>query len=278
MALTTDQYQQLMRFLDADMSMEEMAAFEKELDANPELRAQLNLELQVTTALGESNNVFPNVNKGKLVALPATRKKLWIAAASIMAIAILATYFLLRSPKNSGPLVNNTDSIPANKKDSLPKGPTPSIAINTKDRNNTDSLFKQFYKRPGLPDSYPIILADAFDHYSKNNYVPIEAFDIDHLPIVRGGENEEETIKVLATFYKGIADLQQQKADSAISRFKWMIAHYSNSKQASKAHWYLALAYLKKGNTEDAVKELHAIRNDRQYGSDATLILNTLTR
>ena len=270
MALTTEQYQQLMRFLDADMSVEEMAAFEKELDAHPELRAQLDLEHSVRTSLAGSK-------EGRLVSLPATRKRMWIAAASVAAIAMLSAYLLFRAPKKDQQLVNSTDSTEAPKKDSLQKNLPPLVTINTADRKNTDSLFKQFYKRPGLPDPYPIILADAFDHFEKNSYAPIEKFDIHHLPTMRGSENENETIQVLAMFYEGIAALEQQKTDSAISSFQWIIAHHPANKWASKSHWYLAMAYLKKDLVENAVKALQSVKDDQQYGSNAALILNTLS-
>lgn len=270
MALTTDQYQQLMRFLDADMSVEEMAAFEKELDAHPEMRAQLDLEHSVRTSLAGST-------EGRLISLPATRKRIWIAAASIAAIAMLSAYLLFRAPEKGQQLVNNTDSTQVPKKDSLQRNLPPLVTTNTADRKKTDSLFKQFYNRPGPPASYPITLADAFDHFEKNNYVPIEKFDVNHLPAMRGSENENETIQVLAMFYKGIAALEQQKTDSAISLFQWIIAHHPANKWASKAHWYLAMAYLKNNHVESAVKELQSVKDDQQYGSNAARILNTLS-
>lgn len=44
MGITTEQYEKIIRFLDAEMEVAEMEAFEKELAANPEMRHQLDFE------------------------------------------------------------------------------------------------------------------------------------------------------------------------------------------------------------------------------------------
>jgi len=269
MAITTDQYQQLMRFLDADMSVEEMAAFEQELNAHPELRAQLDLELQVNSSLSAS----PAIQEGKLRRLPVNRTTWWIAAASVAVIAIVLAYLLVRPSGKGQQAIIDHDTARVHPKDSLRVAPAPAITH----RKNTDSLFRQYYKRPGLPATYPIQLADALENFEQHNYTPIEQFDIHHLPLTRGSDDDKETIQVLASFYQGIAALQQQKTDSAISRFSWLIAHYPTHPRTLQAHWFLALAYLQKEDVVNAIKELRIAKANKQYGSDATLLLNSLT-
>jgi hypothetical protein len=263
MALTTEQYNRLMRFLDAALSPEELAAFENELDANPELRQQLNFELGVAGALaGKEEGVSP-AETGKVVSLTNHRWKYWVAAASVVVVTV-AAYFFFRPGVPQQPLVDRPDSTQTSGKDSarhLLLPPTTRAV-------NTDSLFKQFYKKPATPEDAPMILADAFSDYEKGRYGAIASFDIDHLPTLRGGDNEKDSIRSLAIFYKGIAALEQYHFEHAI--------HWFTEKLTPNGMWYLAMTYLKMGDVKGTITILKKLQGDQTYGAKATQLLKAL--
>jgi hypothetical protein len=55
MEVTPEQYERIMKFLDGDMSVEEMNDFEKELKANPEMRKQMDFEQLVRERIELTN-------------------------------------------------------------------------------------------------------------------------------------------------------------------------------------------------------------------------------
>src|ERR1700761_8237264 len=85
MDISNEQYQRLTRFLDADMSFAEMKAFESELDANPELRVQMELEQQVRSAFEQAppKAAETQIEKNS----PPNFKRWWAAAAAVLIVA-----------------------------------------------------------------------------------------------------------------------------------------------------------------------------------------------
>lgn len=100
MAITTEQYEKITRFLDADMDLAEMEAFEKELAANPEMRRQLDFEQSVRNefASQELPDVIGMTTEEAPVARQMTRKttrlQKWLvigAAAAVLAAVLVIT-------------------------------------------------------------------------------------------------------------------------------------------------------------------------------------------
>ncbi|HEX5151049.1 MAG TPA: hypothetical protein VFW07_06350 [Parafilimonas sp.] len=52
MKISSEQYERILKFLDGDMTVEEMNEFEKELAVNPEMRSQIDFEESVRDTLG----------------------------------------------------------------------------------------------------------------------------------------------------------------------------------------------------------------------------------
>lgn len=68
-------------------------------------------------------------------------------------------------------------------------------------------------------------------------------------------------------FYQAVCELQLGETDNAISHLK---AHQQfTDKLSPQTNWYLALAYLKKGHTEDAKIVLQQIREKQTYQYEA---------
>ena len=77
-------------------------------------------------------------------------------------------------------------------------------------------------------------------------------------------------------FYEGNALLASGQTKKAIDTFKEYLTFEDTL--TNRSHWYLALAYLKNKNLEDAKKELEAYikSGDRFKNEEATLLLEKL--
>jgi tetratricopeptide (TPR) repeat protein len=115
------------------------------------------------------------------------------------------------------------------------------------------------------------MLASAMNLYQNGEYLSaIESFDY----IL-----EAEPSNIAIQFYKGIALVETGSIDNAISQFQSII-DASDNLYKEHAHWYLAMAYLKKDDTEAAIYKLTEIVNsdDIYYKEKATTILKKLHR
>ncbi|CAM1345290.1 tetratricopeptide repeat protein [Tenacibaculum amylolyticum] len=66
--------------------------------------------------------------------------------------------------------------------------------------------------------------------------------------------------------YMGVLNLELHKTQEAIKIFKEL--QNSNTLDAFKAHWYLALSYLKEGNKKLSVEQLQKLLNDQMNFKD----------
>ena len=100
MSLSTAQYEKVIHFLDADMTLEEMNDFEKELKSNPEMQAQLEFEQSVRDSfslLKKENSTAKvvhlnneTVSQLKVVEIKNNRK--WIVGIAVaLLIAIVSS-------------------------------------------------------------------------------------------------------------------------------------------------------------------------------------------
>lgn len=271
MALSTEQYQRLMRFLDADMTAEEIKAFDKELDAAPELREQLYFEQSVRESFVRKEEAAVREIK------PAQRRRAWLVAAAAVIIVSLSIVFLLTRKNETPPPVAKTNpKLPSEKKDS----PVPDGQRNHDAKRfivNTDSIFRKNFRAEPVPDEAPLYLAQAFDDYSNGNYKTIEQISLAEVPDTRGAENEKERTLLLGNFYKGVAALEQHKTALAKKHLSWVTAHKVTNEWKQKAHWYLAMAALQGGEPAAVKQELKSLRNSVDYGPKANEILTFIS-
>jgi cytochrome c-type biogenesis protein CcmH/NrfG len=108
-------------------------------------------------------------------------------------------------------------------------------------------------------------IVQAFQAYDNQNYnAAIEGFT----RIL----DEEKNVMVL--FYLGSAQLAQNQSQSAIATFERFLEISEDS--VTEAKWYLALSYLKEARAEEARVLLEEIKEDDEYGKQATRILRRL--
>jgi hypothetical protein len=155
MNVTPEQYEQINRFLDLEMTEAEMKMFEEALLTHPEMRTQLDFELSVreTFAAAQQTEIFEeNAMASNSVPVQATpvykmnkRKRWLIPAAAVITGGIIVFALMYDNGANNKPKGLN-QPIAQNKptQDTLPvqKKIIPAIKNISKKTLNTDSLFK----------------------------------------------------------------------------------------------------------------------------------------
>jgi len=300
MNISIKQYEKISHFLDAEMTMAEMEAFEKELSANPEMREQLNFEQALRDGFAVGNikaqerNLQNNEAQAKIHKIGADLKQafdnkeysskkinphrpLWkktigrvtwlhIAAAAVVLI-IIATFFIVK-PKQSAqqtplvklnekPIIKNIDSSTTVKSE-------PNV-MPAKDPDFA-SLYKKYFVKDQLPETYPMLLADAFSNYERGDYASIQHLNLSDISEVRGEDelNNKQNILQLGHYYKGIAFLETNNTQQAIINFNWVIKNQPGKSLHLKAQWYLTLAYLKENNGTKAAELCKSVINNRE--------------
>ena len=274
MALTTEQYQKIIRFLDAEMGPDEMNAFEKELDSNAELRRQLDFEqsLRDNFALGNITSLPGTVTAKESAAARGktgkiTRIQKWLAIVAAVITAIILVTIFWQKPGKAPDVVNrnnNIDTVQKNK-----ESPQVAITAPAKDSSeiiNPALLFKQYFKKDVLPEHYPLYLAEAFTDYEMGNYKTLQQLNLNNLPQTRsdGETDSKANILKLGHYYKGLAFLQTNNTREAIMNLSWVLSNQPGNALRVKAQWHLALTYLKENNGEKAAELCRSIINNKE--------------
>ncbi|MBX3254088.1 MAG: hypothetical protein KF862_08110 [Chitinophagaceae bacterium] len=297
MSITSEQYERIIRFLDADMEPDEMNAFEKELDSHPEMRAQLDFEqsLRDNFALGNitslpgtvpaKENPADHTMPGRIMSM---RK--WIAVGAAVITACMLFTIFWQKPRKA-PVVsdmNDTDTpqaalVVTNRPDTNTlQQKSDQVTVNkpetepAKDNGRMVDLallFKQYFKKEALPENYPLYLAAALTDYESGNYQTLQQLSLNNLPQTRGanGTDSKENILQLGHYYKGLAFLQTSNTKEAIINLDWVVNNQPGKALKVKAQWHLVLAYLKENNREKAVELCRNIVNNKQ---DPALVKN----
>lgn len=287
MGITTEQYEKIIRFLDAGMDGGEMDDFEKELAANPEMRYQLDFEQSVrdgftlqnitrlSGAVPVKESMTARVMPGKIIGM---RKWLTIGAAVVMAFTLFTVFW----QKQPSPDVAGRKDIDTARE--VASQPEASVAAPGKDSNkNIDLslLFKQYFKKDALPEQYPPFLAQAFMDYESGNYTTLQQLNLNDLPQTRGtGETDsKESILKWGHYYKGLAFLQTDNIGEAVINLDWVLNSRPDKALRAKAQWYLTLAYLKDNNGKKAAELCRGIVGNRENHilvKNAKQLLDTL--
>ena len=240
------------RYLDNDMSGPELNWFKKELDSNPELQAELNLQKDINEALSQGdildlreklNAIHEMVDpEPESKRIKRTLTENWAGIAAASAVILVAIGFLL------------------------------SISINP--AQTAEELFDQHYEPYIVPTNY----RSATD---INN--------VFHMALVEYGNQDYEKALLLfekvlikdesrmdVTLLTGISNLEIENFQSANNSFKKVINHNDNL-FIEQAEWYLALCYLKTGEQEKAHIQFGKIITDNSlYKEEAEDILKKL--
>lgn len=249
MEINSDQYERIQKFLDADMTSEEMDAFEKELEASPAMRSQLDFEQSVRDHLAMQQMQSSIVDNEKVVPLKHRKKWLGIAAAASVLAAIATIFFLNTKQNTPTPIAKKNDTL---KIDKIDTSVLPKVAPNKiKSEINYAQLFEEYFELDKAPETYPIQFADAFSRYENGNYSALEKLDANEIANTRGVDDKQSILETLH-YYKGIAFLKTNNNAQALTNLQWVTQNSRNDTLKANANWYLGLAYLKKGEIEKA--------------------------
>jgi hypothetical protein len=270
MDISAEQYERIILFLDAGMTLEEMEAFEKELAINPAMRQQLDFEqsirdsftLKKSIAIPAQENSIDG-HTGRDLIKSINRKQWIIIAAAACVLAAVITITLIKSEKETGSVIVKKDGTTGtNKKDTQELTVTkPDDSLNVPDYA---VLYKQYFVKDDLPENYPTFLAEALISYNDGDYSSIQKLNLAAIPEMRGGE-DKQIILNLGHYYKGIAFLKTNNNQQALQNLQWIEKNCTDADLKVKAQWYLSLAYLKNSNAIEAISLLKKLASNGAY-------------
>ena len=141
-------------------------------------------------------------------------------------------------------------------------------------------------------------LQDAFTYYDKKNYEATikesngviedmqemaseEGRNVNERDISRGIDTDNTRVLFNAYYYNGICYIELGNASEAIISLQKAVKSSPNKLSKIKAEWYLALAYLKKGDLKKANEFLMKVASsnrEKVYSSKATSLMNDLKK
>ena len=240
------------RYLDNDLSGPELNWFEKELDSNSELQAELKLQKELNEALGQEDilDLREKLNAiHEIVDPEPIHKRIkrtlsgnWAGIAAASAVILVAIGFLL------------------------------SNFINPK--QTADELFNQHYEPYVVPTNY----RSAADINNVFHKALVEYKNQDYQKALQLFEKVlfEDESRMDVTLLTGISNLEIENYNDANNSFQKVINHNDNL-FIEQAEWYLALCYLKTGEQEKAHLQFGKVITDNSlYKVAAEDILNKL--
>lgn len=270
MGITTEQYEKIIRFLDAGMRPAEMDAFEKEMAANPEIRDQLDFEQSIRDAFA-SNNITslpgdsPAINSAPAKVMPGKIKRMrkWLSAGAAAIIALILVAVFWQKTGKAPDIARKMDTLLPSTDQSGRKMPSIQHSSQVIDLS---LLFKQYFKKDALPEQYPIFLAQALTDYESGNYTTLQRLNLNELPQTRGinGTDSKENILKWGHYYKGLAYLQTNHPHEAMENLEWLLNNHPDKALKAKTQWYLALAYLKENDEKKAAGLCKSIIDDNE--------------
>lgn len=287
MGITTEQYEKIIRFLDAGMGPAEMDAFEKEMAANPEMRDQLDFEQSIRDEFSSSNITSLPGNALAINSVPARvmpgkikRMRKWLSAGAAAIIALILVAVFWQKTGKAPDIARKMDTLLPSAGQSGTKMPPVQHGSQAIDLS---LLFRQYFKKDALPEQYPVFLAQALTDYESGNYTTLQQLNLDDLPQTRGigGSDTKEKILKWGHYYKGIAYLQNNRTHEAIENLEWLLNNHPGKALKAKTQWYLALAYLKENDGKKAAGFCRSIIDDNEnprLAKNAEKILNALNK
>jgi len=237
------------RYLDGEMTNEELKWFEKEIEGNISLKNEILLRQKVNKALSETKIInyrklleeayidytLSNKNRGEKTSI----FKYYIVTFSILILVFIAINFFL-------------------------------IKI------SPDKIYKKFYET--FPPTFTLrsinnvessILKNAINEYSKNNF---EKSAILFEQLLKTNKQSPAL-----NFYAAISNMEIKKFEKAEKYFIEVINNKNTSIFKEESMWYLSLCYIAQNNINKAkplLKEI--IKNNGYYAEQAKKIVRRL--
>lgn len=255
--MSSEKRKLVQKYLDKEMSKEEITAFEEELKVNPDLYEELLFHKEVDNAIKElieENMFLKNLEKAHSSYLktmakggktnifnrkfafmpkenrPKTKSIVWYAAAAAVTILIIGTgiFFALQSGNNSPDRLYAEYKIPYEVS-----------GIQRSGKNNGEDLY-----------------LTALALFEQKDYnASIANFD----KLIAQGNAKSSVY-----YYKGLALLETDNAKEAVKNLQKTAAD-SQSELQQEAEWFLGLAYLKAGDVQNAKKQFTHIEEHYPY-------------
>jgi hypothetical protein len=144
-----------------------------------------------------------------------------------------------------------------------------------------EELFADNFKPDATPENTEGNLEDAFTYYKNRDYTraAAEFTNVDLNEGTRDLEPDTKLTAFYADYYGGISYLAQGVTGKAINHLKKAAAKSFSNLYRNKAEWYLALAYLKTGDTKHSKELLIKISADKSaaYKSKSEKLLDELS-
>ena len=258
----SDVFDHIDKYLDGDLTPEELLIFQQELQSNEELREQLKLEKDMRALLSDDDWVetdsvsIHNSEEGKKLKnfyqsneaqsmqntirevvqenrTGGKRKFIWLSIAASVAVLITSTLLIFKD-------------------------------------GGTSDLYAAYINKEELPSMITRsngegVLEKAQLLFEEGNYKKaIENFE-DY-------QKQKDSLNPLSYIYLGISYLEEAKYKKAKEQFEMLSK--SNTLQSEKADWYLLLTYLKQGNRKEAKLILDKIlQSDESYNYNRALLI-----
>ncbi len=252
---TEEKYESIERYLDKKMTEEERNEFEQQLENDAVLKEELELHQQMTETLKgekvhqlrailkktdsnwESNEAAP---KGKIQ--PFNFRRVIAIAATVLLVVFAYQFFF------SGDETISNEQLFA---------------------DNFQPYQMLLNQRDISTEEKNVLLENAISAYTKGD------FQTASTAFRQLAQNDPANISY--EFYHAVAELGAENSDSAIGLFrKLLIAGLRIIHLWNKVRWYLALAYLQKGDKKNAVNLLKEIQSGQFKHAEAQQILKAL--
>lgn len=315
MKISPEKFERLLRFLDAEMDPEEIAAFEEELKTDPDLRDQLDFQLKLSEAFSEKKPEeagYIDSNENLRSILTAAKNKFfkqndepvsitgaakdhhkhiiqvnfatWLAAASVIVLALIAAlvYYSGKNSETQDIAINDSSRIKQDQKqiEIIPVDTVKNLPNHSPVKTDYASLARECYTKDPGPADPPLLLAEEIGDYNKGDYQTIQAFDLNNIPKTRGQVNEFE-LKELGHYYKGLSFIETKNNQQARLNLQWVIDSAKNNLLQIKASWYLSLLYLLKDDVKKSEVLLNHVASNKteaMYKQKAAGLLGQLKR
>ena len=245
-------YELIERYLRHELNDAERKDFERQVEQNPTLAAEVSLHRQLTKALGNEQlnafhqklqvveqDFFESSTSPTPLQRPIRRRSWWLVAAASITLIVLAGTFWWNQQNQSSPAKLFA--------------------------SHFEPYDAHFVER-GSDTQPQTTLASAFQAYQQKDYsTALRQFN----QVLATDEGNERIL-----FYKGICHLALNQATDAIASLS-IIASTDNHPFATQSKWYLALSYLLDERPEQAQPILKALSSETSvYQQKANSLLN----
>jgi tetratricopeptide (TPR) repeat protein len=187
----------------------------------------------------------------------------WVPALAIVLLAVSVAVWQPPIPETSGPSSENTQPAPA-----PVRPPAEPVKPSLDDLARLEPPGYTPGRLRGAADAATAKFQEAMDHYQRRNYLQAAA--------LLGEASTLDPEAAHIAFFLGISQLLAAQPDAAINALRKTVA-LGDSPYLEEAHFYLAKAYLRKENVDDAITELeHEIRLRGEHEPEARQLLDQL--